>query len=208
MPSTISIYFHAPCRPFTIIIFGRSACWVGLGRVLLLLPSALSLSLLSLSLVRNRHCETSSIGWGAQCRRVGLGGRCSDFGRPHLSLLPSRNGCVCLSVIVFGRRCVCPLFRLSLGTRDHTSTHAVMFGQFLFPSLRIFIDVWRKRGSSQCITPLQKSARVHKTCLSEGGRDMSRKARWGVRAALRVSFCVLFFRSFFLSISGYMTVLL
>lgn len=46
MPSTISIYFHAPCRPFTIIIFGRSACWVGLGRVLLLLPSALSLSLL------------------------------------------------------------------------------------------------------------------------------------------------------------------
>jgi hypothetical protein len=29
MSSTISIYFHAPCRPFAIIIFGRSACWVG-----------------------------------------------------------------------------------------------------------------------------------------------------------------------------------
>jgi hypothetical protein len=83
--------------------------WVGSG---IATSSLCSLSLSSaLSLVRNRHCETSSIGWGAQCRRVGLGGRCSDFGRPHLLFSPSRNGCVCLSVIVFGRRCACPLFR-------------------------------------------------------------------------------------------------
>jgi hypothetical protein len=84
--------------------------WVGLGRGIATssLCSALSLSLSSaLSLVRNRHCETSSIGWGAQCRRVG--GGCSDFG--HCILFPSRYGCVCLSVIVFGRRCACPLFR-------------------------------------------------------------------------------------------------
>jgi len=41
MPSTISIYFHALCRPFTIIIW--LGLRVGLGRVMLLLPSALSL---------------------------------------------------------------------------------------------------------------------------------------------------------------------
>jgi hypothetical protein len=147
------------------------ACWVGSG-IRYFFP-LLSLSS-SLSFGPNRHCETSSIGWGAQCRRVGLGG-CGDFGRRIP--FPSRNGCVCLLVIVFGRRCARPLSHFSLGTRDRTSTHAsdvraAPFSSRCAPSRCLAGG----EGSSQCIAPLRKSARVHKTCLSEGGRDMSRKA--------------------------------
>lgn len=45
---------------------------------------------------------------------------------------PSHIGCVCLKVRCLVIRCVLTLVPLSLsfGTRDHTSTHAAMFGQF------------------------------------------------------------------------------
>jgi len=99
---------------------------------------------------------------------------------------------------VAGVRVLCPA-SLSRDEGPHvdacSDVRAVPF--FSFP-LRIFTRCLAKgkEGAASASHPFRNRHGFIKRAFSEGGRDMSRKARWGVRAALRVSFCVLFFRSF------------
>lgn len=120
--------------------------WVGSG---IATSSLCSLSLSSaLSLVRNRHCETSSIGWGAQCRRVGEGAAISvvvSFFLHVTVACASRSLCS-----VAGVRVLCSA--LSRDEGPHVDACSDVRAVPFFP-LRIFVMFGEKREQPVHHTP-------------------------------------------------------
>jgi hypothetical protein len=175
-----------------------------LGRVSLLLPSY-SLSLL-LCLCLNRRCETSSIGWGAQYQSglVGGGGcvTTSVIAFSLFSLLHVTVACASRPFVFGHQMCVDLVSTLSLSLGRRTARRRMQCDDqavLAFLLCTVFFltkdrGAWRERRSSQFVAqpPFRNRRGFHETRLSEGGRDMGRKALRGVRAALRIS-CVLFF---------------